>query len=202
MSETRWALSYTAFLDRLDYNLSHKVAILSDDRNVYSNYRVLNFASTFLEILGSSAVTIPIGLMLTLLTQNNRLQSFFLNVTGIQICNIVVIGMIKGLVKRERPPYCNKSTLFFVRGVDQYSFPSGHAVQMVAIAYMSYLYFDAHLILKGLVYLLCAVISTMRIIAGRHYIMDVLLGALIGIVCCKIYVPLFWIQAEDFPFLR
>ena len=201
MSESRWALSYTAFLDRLDFNLSHKVAILSDNRNVYSNYKALNFTSTFLEILGSSAVTIPIALMLTFLTENNLLQSFFLNLTVIQICNIFVIGMIKGIVKRDRPPYCNKSNLFFVRSVDHYSFPSGHAVQMVTIAYMSHLCLDAYIILKGLVYLLCAIISTMRIVTGRHYILDVLLGALIGVVCCKIYVPLFWIKAENFPFL-
>lgn len=40
---------------------------------------------------------------------------------------LIIVGLIKGLVRRPRPEYNNNADFLLVVAVDKWSFPSGHA---------------------------------------------------------------------------
>jgi undecaprenyl-diphosphatase len=81
---------------------------------------------------------------------------------------------IKFTVRRRRP---RELTQFYAVKHDRYSFPSGHATRMAAIAVV------VGRFVPGLVpvgYPLTLVVALCRIVVGVHYPSDVLAGLLIG----------------------
>ena len=83
---------------------------------------------------------------------------------------------IKYTVRRRRP---QELTQFYALKYDRYSFPSGHATRMGAIAVVVG-YFVPWLALWG--YGLAFLVALCRVTVGVHYAGDVLSGLLIGFV--------------------
>ena len=83
---------------------------------------------------------------------------------------------IKYIVRRRRP---QELTQFYAVKHDRYSFPSGHATRMAAIAVIV-----ARLVpgLAAAGYALAVIIALCRVLVGVHYFTDVLVGLLIGLV--------------------
>lgn len=81
---------------------------------------------------------------------------------------------VKYLVRRPRP---QERRHFYVVRYDRYSFPSGHAVRMAAIAVVVWRFAPA---LAPFGYPLALLISLCRVLVGVHYPSDVLAGLLIG----------------------
>ena len=83
---------------------------------------------------------------------------------------------IKYTVRRRRP---QELTQFYAVKHDRYSFPSGHATRMAAIAVIV-----ARLVpgLAAAGYALAVNIALCRVLVGVHYFTDVLVGLLIGLV--------------------
>eukprot|EP00116_Pleurobrachia_bachei_P010413 sb/3470675/ len=199
MPEYRYALSITATLDRLDYNISQKVAILRQmDRNSKS-FRVLNTLTRIFEIIGSAATTIPATLILTIWYGGVQpsIASIFLNATILQLLNTCVTACIKGVVKRERPGYSQNGDMYLTRWVDMYSFPSGHAVQMLTLARFCILYI-ADPVLKWGLTTLFGVITFLRVFTGRHFLGDVIGGSLLGWYMVSLYTAFFWVDSTQF----
>ena len=103
------------------------------------------------------------------------------NIRGlILVSALVVLGTnilstaVKYLVRRPRPQV--RRHLHSVK-YDRYSFPSGHAVRMAAIAVIAW-HLSPSLALIG--YSLALLISLCRVLVGVHYPSDVLAGLLIG----------------------
>lgn len=88
-----------------------------------------------------------------------------------------VVQMMKFAFGRERPDYGTGQGRFWS---GQQSFPSGHAAGTWAVAaIISREYYDNKLLRYG-IYAFPAAVSAARIAADRHYVSDVLAGALIG----------------------
>ncbi|MBN1580780.1 MAG: phosphatase PAP2 family protein [Anaerolineae bacterium] len=86
-----------------------------------------------------------------------------------------VSTVIKYTVRRRRP---RELTEFYAVKHDRYSFPSGHATRMAAIAVAVGHFYPA---LASVGYALATLVAVCRIAVGVHYTSDVIVGLLIGI---------------------
>lgn len=86
----------------------------------------------------------------------------------------ILSTVVKYLVRRPRP---QERRHFYVVKYDRYSFPSGHAVRMAAIAVITGRFAPS---LAPVGYPLALLVSLCRILVGVHYPSDVLAGLLIG----------------------
>ena len=95
-----------------------------------------------------------------------------------------IATICKYVVRRKRPW---EQPRFYAVKSDRYSFPSGHATRMVAIAVVL-----AHYVPSVAVagYLLAAVVAICRVLVGVHYVSDVVAGALIGLASAGIVLAL------------
>lgn len=94
------------------------------------------------------------------------------------IIDIFVLAILKALTRRRRPA---TNTDPFCFGPDKYSFPSGHASRSVFIFY----FFQNLWPLSSIVILLLSVwsfcICISRLLMRRHHILDIVVGAFVGI---------------------
>jgi undecaprenyl-diphosphatase len=102
--------------------------------------------------------------------------------TGIGIGGILEYSL-KFLVSRPRPPMVETHIIHLTHLPVSSSFPSGHAVSSFVSMYVLYRLFP-----KSIRWTLpCAIImSYSRIYVGVHYPLDVIAGALLGIIAGKI----------------
>lgn len=73
--------------------------------------------------------------------------------------------------------------MFLSFAVDQYSFPSGHASRVSFIASLIYFYSDVILFESVSVFVIvwASVTSVSRVLLGRHFVFDVVVGGAIGV---------------------
>lgn len=108
---------------------------------------------------------------------------------------------LKGWIRECRPP-----TEFWMKKVDIYSFPSGHA-QVGILIWWGFAYFTKNRFLSWIYIFIGLMIALSRSYLGVHYLQDILCGALLGaatlVVCIlfekKQYAPLekllLWVQS-------
>ncbi len=109
----------------------------------------------------------------------------------VSICAMIVVVMsIKFLVRRRRP---EGEWGGIYRNTDPHSFPSGHAARSFLIAVVA-----VGLGPVGLAIVLCVwapLVALARVAMGVHYVSDVVVGAVLGIIIAliglQIYEPLF-----------
>ena len=105
-------------------------------------------------------------------------------VLAVLITVLVVDGVIKPLVARDRPAQRNPSIQATVTTPDSLSFPSGHAASAAAGAYaLSRLLPRARIAL----WFVAILVGWSRLALGVHYPLDVLGGILFGL-CCSAFV--------------
>eukprot|EP00800_Vazella_pourtalesii_P001850 TRINITY_DN11729_c0_g1_i1.p1 TRINITY_DN11729_c0_g1~~TRINITY_DN11729_c0_g1_i1.p1 ORF type:complete len:193 (+),score=17.30 TRINITY_DN11729_c0_g1_i1:79-657(+) len=94
------------------------------------------------------------------------------------ILDVTIVGLTKAVVRRPRPRD-NIEDMIATASIDRYSFPSGHASRSFFIAlYACY-------VLPGLARILITwafILSLSRILMKRHYLLDVIVGASLGIL--------------------
>jgi presqualene diphosphate phosphatase len=102
------------------------------------------------------------------------------------LLDLLIVGAVKLLVKRARPSYAEKE-YFPTILADKYSFPSGHSSRCIFIA-MAFLIFRAVLckVLVAFTIIWAFCTSMSRVLLGRHYVGDVIAGALIGVLVASI----------------
>ena len=101
------------------------------------------------------------------------------------VAHMLVVGLtctalyksIKGKTLRPRPFNVYPDIVCNSQPLDQFSFPSGHALHAVAFSIIAVAYFPA---LIWLVLPFTVLVALSRPILGLHYPSDVLAGALIG----------------------
>jgi membrane-associated phospholipid phosphatase len=188
-------LSLYSTADRLDYNISQRLALLRQLDPESVQFKFLNLFSRSFEILGSSATTIPCTLIAAIyfryFKKDPYTSIFLFNLMLAQLVNVIVTGIIKGVVRRRRPEYSLNDDMYLTHGPDVYSFPSGHALQMSLLVrfMLTYMVCGRLLILFSAV---CCFITFLRIFTGRHYLSDVLGGCLIGWYSFDFYAKFVW----------
>ncbi|KAK9830845.1 hypothetical protein WJX74_009639 [Apatococcus lobatus] len=97
--------------------------------------------------------------------------------------DLVVVGLIKGLVRRPRPSYSNNADFLLVVAVDKWSLPSGHASRVVYMAAFASIVAAANGSAMGLATSLWGIVVALsRALLARHYLGDVCAGAVVGLL--------------------
>jgi undecaprenyl-diphosphatase len=118
--------------------------------------------------------------------KNLKQKSVLLGVLGVILGSIGIVSLINLLVQRARPFEVLETNLLFYRPTDP-SFPSNSAVVAFALAYAIFIA-DRKIGLASLG--LAAFYGFLRVFVGVHFPLDVIVGALIGIVSV-VFVNLF-----------
>ena len=90
---------------------------------------------------------------------------------------VAVVAPIKFMVRRQRPEAASGS---LYHKADPHSFPSGHAARVTLIATLSWQL--APLWMAVLLVAWAVVVALLRVALGVHYLSDVLVGGLLGLV--------------------
>lgn len=144
---------------------------------------ILKLSENFLLHSGDSLVLFPLLLIIVFFgSKNYSLIALHLLIT-ITIAGMVV-WLFKMLTKKARPKG-NKGYLY--RRYDPYSFPSGHAARAWAI--YTVLAFSGFF--PALFFFIWAIlISYIRVKVKLHYFVDIIAGALVGIVTALLFLYL------------
>ncbi|XP_018896238.2 polyisoprenoid diphosphate/phosphate phosphohydrolase PLPP6 [Bemisia tabaci] len=135
--------------------------------------------------------------MLWILWQPSLFQmqvNFFIGL----ITDIIFIALIKSFVRRKRPAANQPDT--FTIGPDKYSFPSGHVSRAVYISL-----FFIHLYPLPTIFWMpllswASGVAASRILLHRHYLLDVLGGAGVGLVN-SLLVYILWVGPDTASWL-
>eukprot|EP00096_Caligus_rogercresseyi_P010690 TRINITY_DN3984_c0_g1_i2.p1 TRINITY_DN3984_c0_g1~~TRINITY_DN3984_c0_g1_i2.p1 ORF type:complete len:206 (-),score=49.45 TRINITY_DN3984_c0_g1_i2:254-871(-) len=105
--------------------------------------------------------------------------TLWMNLLLALIVDIVIVAVSKSITRRRRPSY-NMASSDISISVDKLSFPSGHATRATVIfGFFTFLY-PIFLPFSVLLLAWAAAILVSRILLGRHHVLDVLGGLLIG----------------------
>ena len=117
--------------------------------------------------------------MITLAINEGIGSEVFLRFTLIPLCTLIFVTVIRALINAKRPYEVYDYTPAVHKDTKGRSFPSRHTVCAFIIA-MAFLYVNFRV---GVVMLVIAsVIGVTRVLAGVHFIRDVISGAAIGIL--------------------
>ena len=117
---------------------------------------------------------------LIILAINEGLGSeVFLRFTLIPLCTLIAVTVVRALINAKRPYEVYDYTTAVQKNTKGKSFPSRHTVCAFIIA-MAFLYINFRI---GVIMLVIAtIIGVTRVLAGVHFIRDVVSGAAIGIL--------------------
>ena len=96
---------------------------------------------------------------------------------GVGIVNLILYKIIKRWIARPRPYRTCPGICARTRSLDEFSFPSGHALHSMAFSVILPVYYPLSALI---VWPLTILIALSRIVLGLHYPSDVVVGALIG----------------------
>ncbi len=129
----------------------------------------------------------PAILALTLIAAGARWRRLLLTVVVAYLIRTTVVEWLKFLTGRPRPRAMDGVTAFYGPGAEYHSFPSGHAAFAFMFAVIAGAYFPRW---RWLWYVWAAYICAMRMVADAHFLSDVLLGGLIGVLTGSL--ALYW----------
>ena len=117
--------------------------------------------------------------MIALAINNGIGSEVFLRFTLIPLCTLIFVTVIRALINAKRPYEVYDYTPAVHKDTKGKSFPSRHTVCAFNIA-MAFLYVNFRVGVIMLV--IAAIIGVTRVLAGVHFIRDVISGAAIGIL--------------------
>ncbi|XP_013198124.2 polyisoprenoid diphosphate/phosphate phosphohydrolase PLPP6 isoform X2 [Amyelois transitella] len=113
------------------------------------------------------------------LFDNKDLYQLQVNMLIALILDIILVAVIKAFVRRRRPVPMNK---LMEVGPDKFSFPSGHTSRAVMISIILMYLDPISIFLYPPLIAWVTAVSVSRVLQERHYILDVIGGAGLGII--------------------
>ncbi|MDD7280380.1 phosphatase PAP2 family protein [Floccifex sp.] len=102
----------------------------------------------------------------------------------IPMISFILVSVVRDKINRPRPYETHPIHPIIIKDTKGHSMPSRHVFSAVIIS-MSYLYVNTTI---GIILLLISfILGMMRIIGGVHYISDVVVGYVIGLLCGLLY---------------
>jgi len=151
-----------------------------------SNLKFLEVSCHGLPWLGGVIVMLYMG------SQNLEL---WMNLLVMLIIDIVLVAVVKAISRRKRPSY-NTDDMAMTVGVDKFSFPSGHASRAAAIVFFFVMLYPLNPILALPVVIWGVAVMVSRVLLGRHHILDVLGGVVVGLIE-YLLMTLIWMDKES-----
>lgn len=118
----------------------------------------------------------------------------WMNMLLLQILDITLIASIKAVARRRRPAL-NADDMFFTKGPDKFSFPSGHASRGFAVAFFFACLYPLGPILNALIIAWSLLVAVSRVCLARHHVLDVVGGLVVAFIEYAI-MALIWL-GED-----
>lgn len=178
MRSTRANVIQHGFVSGIDTRLSN--AVYRKGQNIPRFiYKILEFFGD-----GIFWLTVAISALVTPVVFSTR-HAWAVLLAAL-LLDLILVGLLKILVRRNRPVYNTKhKDMVVVIAVDQYSFPSGHSSRaaMLATLFLSAFWSNGNHTLLCLAAVVWALVTaSSRAMMGRHYVGDVLAGALLGVM--------------------
>lgn len=158
----------------------------------YDSRIALKLPLKVLELSGHGVpwLAFPVALLVLHPSLSGAAASTTLNFFALQLLDLAVIGVLKPLFRRQRPPYNGTMGSVTIHAVDRFSFPSGHSTRAAFVA--AFVVYSRTTHPLGLPALLrrveCSVllalwavaVAVSRVAMGRHHVLDVVFGLVIG----------------------
>jgi membrane-associated phospholipid phosphatase len=152
----------------------------------------------YVTFLGDGRFAIVICLIYLVL----RRWSQALQLIAAFLISALVAQILKNVFSMPRPKqYFGAGYSYFIDGVTHIgfaSFPSGHSTSVFALATLLAI-FDGNKTLNSLYLLAAVAVGYSRIYLGQHFLGDVLVGSLIGLVTA---IGIHWFFLSKWPFRR
>ncbi|KAG8071735.1 hypothetical protein GUJ93_ZPchr0006g41446 [Zizania palustris] len=136
-----------------------------------------------LEVAGDGRIwlPVPISLLLISTTTSSKVSPLLVGLVAGLVLDILFVCVAKLIVRRPRPAY-NAAGMSVVAAADQWSFPSGHSSRAFLVA----AFLAAAGFPREVLFLWAAATSASRVLLGRHYVLDVVTGACLGVFEAKL----------------
>lgn len=160
----------------IDLWLSKKLGVCAGESSSWGNVRPL------MKLLEISGHGIPwlLGTVYCLSRSDSWAgREVLMNLLFALLLDLLLVGLIKGLVRRRRPAH-NQMDMFFTVSVDKYSFPSGHATRAAMVSRFILNHLVLAIPLRVLVVLWAFILGLSRVMLGRHNVSDVAFGFFLG----------------------
>jgi len=105
-----------------------------------------------------------------------------LRMFGLGALNLLIYKVVKRHFARPRPYTTCPGIRACARSLDEYSFPSGHAMHAVAYSLLLGVYYPEF---APLLWSFTALVALSRVVLGLHYPSDVVIGAAIGLLTAE-----------------
>ena len=111
------------------------------------------------------------------------------------VIDVIVITILKLMFRRSRPAHNKDDMVGAVTSVDKYSFPSGHATRAAMVS--GYFIFHVCDTTRQTIYIVLwsVCVSVSRVALGRHHLIDVMCGYIVGMLEYLLLVYL-WVSRE------
>lgn len=106
-----------------------------------------------------------------------------------------MISIVKTIVRRRRPVYNVDDMKGSLTAIDQFSFPSGHTTRVVTLAFFIIRQLRPSLAWSVTVAAWAAIVAMSRIMLGRHHVLDVMCGIVIGTAQYRL-VEYMWLSPD------
>lgn len=179
----------------------------------YGTHVVTRLPLLILEVSGHGVpwLIIPILIFLFKTELSATAAALMLNFLALTLLDLGVIGILKPLFRRSRPAYNTGIGHMTIHAVDQFSFPSGHSTRAGFLS--SFVWHTQYHHADGLaswincpaftmfVLIWAIALCMSRVALGRHHVLDVIFGYLLGVVYVYAWDPV-WIGASFADGLR
>lgn len=102
---------------------------------------------------------------------------------AVGVVDLLLYLVIKRFVARPRPYCCCPGIEAGIRSLDEFSFPSGHALHAVAFSVILGAWYPP---MAYALWPFVALVAASRVVLGLHFVSDVLVGAAIGAVTATV----------------
>ncbi|CAO2039990.1 unnamed protein product [Urochloa humidicola] len=137
-----------------------------------------------LEVAGDGRIWLPVPISLLLLSvsvspanASGAVSPLLAGLVAGLVIDLAFVGLVKVAIRRPRPAY-NAKDMYVAVAADHWSFPSGHSSRAFLVA--AFLAAGGFRPREALFFWATAT-SASRVLLGRHYVLDVVAGALLGV---------------------
>ncbi|NP_001096415.1 phospholipid phosphatase 6 [Xenopus tropicalis] len=180
----------------VDLWLSKTIGVCAREGSSWGSARPL---MKLVEISGHGIPWIAGTLYCLYKSDSNAGREVILNLLFALLLDLVLVGIVKGIVKRRRPIH-NRMDMFATFSVDKYSFPSGHATRAAMVSRFMLNHLVLAVPVRILVMLWAIVVSLSRVMLGRHNVTDVLFGFFMGHMQYSL-IEYLWLSPSTLPAL-